>query len=250
VLIKELEHAGHSLFRYRSYVFFSLLPLAAAALLSRHSYLGISHRAELTYEIGCFMLSMLGLIVRMLSIGYAQPGTSGRNTREQVADALNTSGMYSICRHPLYLGNFLMAAGIFLSIGSYWLVIIGLLLYIIVYERIIIAEEGYLLSKFGESFKTWCANTPCVLPHFSAWRKGEWFSMKAAVRGEIYGFTVLVTMFYILNLLKNVRIERALRIEYFWTIFLAITIPTFFVIRFLRKHTRVMDSTEHNESRQ
>jgi protein-S-isoprenylcysteine O-methyltransferase Ste14 len=244
VLIDELERAGHSLFRYRSYVFLILLPLAAIALLSRNGYLGNSRHIELAYEIGCFMVSMLGLVVRMLSIGYAQPGTSGRNTREQIADALNTSGMYSICRHPLYLGNFLMAAGLFLSIGSVWLVIIGLLLYILVYERIIITEEGYLNSKFGESFKTWCASTPCVVPRFSTWRKGEWFSMKAAVRGEIYGFTVLVMMFFILNLLKDFRIERVYRIEYFWTLFLAITIPTFFVIRFLRKHTHVMDSKQ------
>ena len=32
--------------------------------------------------------------------------TSGRNTHDQVADSLNTSGIYSIVRHPLYVGNF------------------------------------------------------------------------------------------------------------------------------------------------
>ena len=181
---------------------FKKVTLAAAALLSRGNYLGHSRGIELTYEIGCFMISLVGLIVRMLSIGYAQPGTSGRNTRTQVADALNTSGMYSICRHPLYLGNFLMAAGLFLSLGVYWLVIIGLLLYIIVYERIICAEEGYLLTKFGDGFKAWCSYTPCVLPKFRSWQKSGRFSMKAAVRGEIYGFSALVTMFYILNLMN------------------------------------------------
>ncbi|NLL27934.1 MAG: DUF1295 domain-containing protein [Bacteroidales bacterium] len=44
-------------------------------------------------------------------------GISGKNTEKQIADFLNTKGMYSIVRHPLYLGDFLMWLGLFIYIG-------------------------------------------------------------------------------------------------------------------------------------
>ena len=239
---EELENAGHKLFRYRSYVFFVLIPLAAAALYSRESYLGNSQRYELIFEICCFIVSLSGLLVRMLSIGYAKPGTSGRNTTEQIADNLNTSGMYSICRHPLYLGNFLMAVGLFMFTGSYWFAIIGAMLYVFVYERIIITEEGFLVTEFGETFKEWAKTTPCVIPRFRAWKPGESFSLKSAVRGEIYGFTAIVTMYFILKTAKDFVILGTFSVNPFWLVVLAVTLPLFFILRFLRKHTLLLDS--------
>lgn len=241
MFIDELEQAGHKLFRYRSYVFFILIPLAVAALFSRDHYFGNSAGIESGYEAFCFAVSLLGLTVRMLSIGYAQPGTSGKNTTEQIADNLNTAGMYSICRHPLYLANFLMALGLFLFVGSYWFVIIGAMLYVFVYERIIITEEGFLLSQFGDRFKEWSKTVPCVIPRFRQWRKGEFFSLKAAIRGEIYGFTDLVILFFVLKVAKDYAILGNVQIDLYWLILVAITIPAFFIIRFLRKHTKLLD---------
>jgi len=54
-------------------------------------------------------LSMFGFIIRAIAIGTTPKGTSGRNTKEgQVAESLNTKGIYSMVRHPLYLGNYFM----------------------------------------------------------------------------------------------------------------------------------------------
>ena len=56
-----------------------------------------------------------------LCVGFTPRGTSGRNTKEgQVAESLNTLGMYSMCRHPLYLGNLLMWLGIVMYMGHLW----------------------------------------------------------------------------------------------------------------------------------
>ncbi|MGB8874133.1 MAG: hypothetical protein WCC75_12145, partial [Desulfobaccales bacterium] len=44
--------------------------------------------------------------------GLPPRGTSGRNTQGQVAETLNTTGIYSLVRNPLYLGNFLIWLGL------------------------------------------------------------------------------------------------------------------------------------------
>ena len=74
-------------------------------------------------------ISVLGFLVRFYTIGTTPKGTSGRNTKEQVADVLNSSGMYSMLRHPLYLGNYLIWLGISLASFNIYFAIIMSLLY-------------------------------------------------------------------------------------------------------------------------
>ena len=57
-------------------------------------------------------MSFFGLGIRVFTVGFTPKNTSGRNTAEQIADVLNTSGIYSMVRHPLYVGNFFMWLGI------------------------------------------------------------------------------------------------------------------------------------------
>lgn len=107
-LLQELEKQGNFLFRYRSYFPLLLLPLAFWV----YSYM-ISRNPELFSATGITMLEiisistcLLGLIIRICTVGFTPANTSGRNTAEgQVADTVNTTGIYSIVRHPLYLGN-------------------------------------------------------------------------------------------------------------------------------------------------
>ena len=66
---------------------------------------------NLTEEMIFLAVSLLGEAIRIITVGHAPRNTSGRNTTEgQVADVINTSGIYSIIRHPLYVGNFLLTS--------------------------------------------------------------------------------------------------------------------------------------------
>ena len=47
-------------------------------------------------------------------------GTSGRNTAKQVADTLNTTGLYSLTRNPLYLGNAVIYMAIACFLQNVW----------------------------------------------------------------------------------------------------------------------------------
>jgi len=86
-----------------------------------------------------------------LYCGYAPRGTSGRHTLRQEAKRLNSSGMYSLLRHPLYLGNALMWLGISLFVHVWWVVVISMLIFWIYYERIMFAEEEFYCNNLATS---------------------------------------------------------------------------------------------------
>jgi protein-S-isoprenylcysteine O-methyltransferase Ste14 len=243
MLIRELERQGDWLFRYRSYVPLALLPLGIIALSYHAEYLGGSPTIELFYEIGCLLISVSGLVVRGIALGHAQPRTSGRNTAEQIADHLNTLGIYSVVRHPLYLGNMLMILGVLLFTKSFYFSLAGMLFYLLFYERIIAREEQFLDGKFGETFREWAARTPLLWPRFSLWREpGYPFNARAAVKGEFYGFTATVTVMMLLDILKNWFIANRLGTSWFWAALFGASLVMFFILRHLRKHTRFFEA--------
>jgi protein-S-isoprenylcysteine O-methyltransferase Ste14 len=160
-LVHELEKSGNWLFRRRSWLPVIVLVLAAG-------YLFIANRSviyfNLTWELTCVIVSVAGELIRSYTVGYVPRNTSGRYVLDQMADELNTSGIYSIVRHPLYVGNFLMWLGPVLFLRSVWCVIIFVLAFWIYYERIIFAEEQYLRRKFGEDYDAWAFRVRSVIP--------------------------------------------------------------------------------------
>ncbi|MEO5570538.1 MAG: isoprenylcysteine carboxylmethyltransferase family protein, partial [Bacteroidia bacterium] len=146
-LVSSFEKSGNYLFKYRGQIPVVLFLLAIPAIAlnpvyNRHFTNAIDYIAALVSAIGFF--------IRAYTVGTTIEGTSGRNTQNQVAEQLNSKGIYSIVRHPLYLGNYLIWIGIVLFTLNIWFVIIVSLLYWIYYERIMIAEEAFLEKKFGE----------------------------------------------------------------------------------------------------
>lgn len=161
---------GNFLFRWRNYTPFFLLPLFFMAVpesAKMERIVGDSSSHLWTYL--CMGISALGLLIRAVAIGYSAPGTSGRNRHGQVADSLNTTGIYSIVRHPLYFGNYMGLLGLMLSTMVWWVVVIGTLIYWLVIERIIETEETFLISKFGDEYIRWSDKTPTFLPNISRW---------------------------------------------------------------------------------
>ncbi|HEX9949697.1 MAG TPA: methyltransferase, partial [Thermodesulfobacteriota bacterium] len=110
-LKKQFERAGDRFFRWRSYLPLLMAGLFIAALLDKPSSWGNSPAAR-WWALSCLGVSLVGLGIRFFTVGFAPRGTSGRNTREQVADSLNTTGMYSILRNPIYLGNAVIWIGL------------------------------------------------------------------------------------------------------------------------------------------
>jgi protein-S-isoprenylcysteine O-methyltransferase Ste14 len=237
MLIDEMEKSGRWLFRWRSY-----LPLAAVVLLLSNLphfvYLFGSHFWDQVWEVICLSFSFLGLFIRIATVGFTPIRTSGRNTKQQVADSLNTSGMYSIVRNPLYLGNFLVGLGFSLFVHVWWVSVIYSLLFIVYYERIIMTEELFLQKKFGSDYLEWSKQTPIFFPRFRQWRYPQLpFNLRKVCRNEHQTFFLIVVVFYFLELISDYFLGEPLMDDPLWNVLAGISFMVFIVFRILHKRS-------------
>ena len=232
-----LEERGRWLFRYRGHLPLLLLPVFAAAFVNSPSVPG----AQIGWETLCLVIAFAGLAVRAATVGFVPARTSGRNTAAQVADALNTTGMYSVVRHPLYLGNAIVLLGVTLLFSCWWLVLIVLLAFGLYYERIMLAEEVFLRRQFGDSFEAWAARVPAIVPNLRGWQRPALpFSLRTVVRREYHGAVAILATFAVLHYLGDLAIARELRPDPRAVGYAVVAALVFGVCRFLKKRTAVL----------
>ena len=140
------------------------------------------------------------------------PGTSERSTTNPRASELRTSGVYSLVRHPLYVANGLMALGLALFPGVWYLPIILVTATLLYYERIAAREEAFLLERFGGTFEAWAAQVPRALPVLRALcrRSTRAFSWKKVLRHEFHGLLVIAAGAFVLDAFQESWRARAL----------------------------------------
>jgi protein-S-isoprenylcysteine O-methyltransferase Ste14 len=160
---------GHRLFKSRSLVPFALLPVVILALPDSSRAARQLGDASVLVQWLAIAVAFTGLLIRCAAVAYAPDGTSSRDTRALRAPSLNTTGMYSIVRHPLYLGAGLMWVGIAMSLGVWWLVAIVAMAYWLYVERLMVVEEAFLAETFPVEFPRWAARTRAFLPRPSDW---------------------------------------------------------------------------------
>ncbi len=237
------EKQGEFLFRGRSYLPLLAAPLVVGALLDPqylHPCLtGFSGRL---WEMFCILISLAGFAVRCLVAGFVPRGTSGRNTQTQVADSLNTTGLYSVVRNPLYLGNFLIILGLLLFIQVWWFALAGIAIFWIFYERIIFTEESFLREKFGSTFVDWSLKTPVFVPNLKHWKKPELpYAWKTMLRREHSTQFGMISTLTVLGIAGDLFTRPGHKIAPFWWIFWGISLVTYLVLRYLKKKTQVLN---------
>jgi protein-S-isoprenylcysteine O-methyltransferase Ste14 len=240
ILRDHLTQLGGKLFRYRSFLPLVILPGFLAAY-GDFSYPFGSHLLDFLWEMLCISIAFIGLTIRILTVGFAPAGTSGRNTKIQTAEHLNTTGMYSLVRHPLYLGNLLIVIGAVLFFRSWWFPLLVLTVFVIYYERIMLVEEQFLQEKFGKLFADWAAKTPAIIPRPSLWKRPDMsFCWRTAVRREYHGFVAILMIFTFLEVWGDFIISGKFSIEPAWVAIFLFGMATYIVIRILVKFTKVL----------
>ena len=240
MLMEEFKKTGNWLFRWRSYLPLLLLVLAVPAVADSASRAG-SHPFPTAWEVLGLAVAFLGLAVRILTVGYVPAGTSGRNTLKQVASSLNVTGMYSVVRHPIYLGNFLMWLGISLLPRCWWFTVITVLIFWLYYERIMFAEECFLWEHFGEEYREWAARTPAFIPRFRHWQKPDLpFSLKSALSREYSTFFTIIVIFTMFNLFRGWWARGSLVPDRLTAALFVIGLLTYVTVRVLKKNTALL----------
>ncbi len=241
-LQEELKSQGDFLFKYRSYLPFGLL--LAGLIFMVYNAQNIS-AADETWLMGALkdtaiFIGLLGLLVRVLTIGYTPKNTSGRNTSEgQIADSLNTKGMYAILRNPLYLGNYLMWLAISMLTGNIAFILIFTLIFWIYYERIVFSEEVFLRQKFGQTYLDWAAKTPPFIPRVFNWKAPNLsFSWKKVLRKERNGLFALFLVFFLFKTIAKYATDHTWIIEDTWLIYgVMITGAMLLILKIIGKTT-------------
>ena len=154
---------GNFFFRYRNWLFiilYLLLFLPSPPLF----------RAEQFGESFWMLPLILGLVVtvsgqmiRGATIGLAYIIRGGRD-KKVYAEDLVTTGIFSHCRNPLYVGNILMLFGVGILSNSMIYIVVIMPLFLFIYQAIVLAEENFLRSKFSTAFDDYCARVNRWVP--------------------------------------------------------------------------------------
>jgi protein-S-isoprenylcysteine O-methyltransferase Ste14 len=240
-LREQLQRQGEWLFRWRSILPMLLLPLLVLAFI-QYSYPGGTPRGESVWEVICAAVSTLGLALRVYAAGTVPRRTSGRNTRKgQVADSLNTTGLYSIVRHPLYLANYLVALGLVIFFHLWWFAAAYTVLFWLYYERIMFAEEEFLRRKFGNHFTTWAARTPLLIPRLANWHSPNLpFSWKTALKREYQTVFLTIASFTVFETISDSLLLNRFCIEPAWLALFGLAVVSFVAVRLLRTQTHIL----------
>ena len=102
--------------------------------------------------IGC-SIGFSGLLIRAWSAGHI------RKNKE-----LTTTGPYAWTRNPLYLGSFIMGAGLMVASGVWWLGLAFAVLYLGIYLPVMRIEARELTQLFGKQYERYAEEVPLFIP--------------------------------------------------------------------------------------
>jgi protein-S-isoprenylcysteine O-methyltransferase Ste14 len=237
-LQEEFNSSGQWLFRWRS-----LLPLLIMALIMVLMLFDPDSEPPWTdgriWQVSSAVVSVLGLIVRIITVGRVPHDTSRRSTRERSASELNHTGMYSIVRHPLYLGNYIMWLGVALAPGIWWLTVLISLAYALYYERIMYSEEEFLRAKFGREYLDWARSTPAIIPNLKLWKPSNLpFSWLTVLRREYASAFAMVLAFTVIGFTDDYEARFPFKFDYVHVIIFTLGFAIYALLRFMKRHTQ------------
>jgi protein-S-isoprenylcysteine O-methyltransferase Ste14 len=157
---------GNFFFKYRNFLFIFLYLLLF--IPSPHLF-PVRYFGE-TYWVWPIIIGLsitiTGQVIRGATIGLAYIVRGGKEGKVYAED-LVTSGIFSHCRNPLYVGNVLMLFGVGVLANSLVYVFVIMPLFFFIYQAIVLAEENFLRNKFGPSFDEYCRRVNRWVPNLS-----------------------------------------------------------------------------------
>ncbi len=221
---------GNYLFKYRS---FTPIPLIVIVFVFFKPEI-IPGWNNLLTAAG-FLVLFFGEIIRIISVGYSFSGTSGRENFLR-ADSLNVTGIYSVVRNPLYIGNLLIYTGLLTVYSNLYALLFFDSLLIIQYFFIIRAEENYLEMRYGDKFTKYKKSVCSIIPSFGHYISPEnkFSRLKVIMKENDSVFNALVIFGLIIMYKLYILFGRIVHGKTFLTYF-GILIISYILIKLLKK---------------
>ena len=141
-----------------------LLARIPASILMGAAIVLLAHPTLNSWLLGLMVVS-LGEALRLWASGHIHKSAE-----------VTTSGPYAMCRHPLYLGHFLVAIGFCIAGNSITAFLIVTVSFFIIYMPTWKNEEQNLIALFGDTYRDFMAHTPALLPRLNSRVTGGSFS--------------------------------------------------------------------------
>jgi protein-S-isoprenylcysteine O-methyltransferase Ste14 len=144
---------GNFLFRYRNAVFPAAM-LALFVLFPPRPFFG-DWAYDRWLDLAGLLVCLLGQGFRAAVVGLAYIKRGGVDKRIFAAKLVQ-EGMFAVSRNPLYLGNIVVLAGVFVIHNNPWAYLLGAAFFLVSYRAIVAAEERYLEGQFGVAYRDYC----------------------------------------------------------------------------------------------
>ncbi len=223
---------GNFLFKYRS---FTPIPLIIIVFVFFKPYIKLSSDNLLT--VAGLIVMFLGEVIRLISVGFSFHGTSGRENFLR-AESLNVSGIYSVVRNPLYIGNLLIYTGLLIVYSNLYALLIFDILLIVQYYFIILSEEEFLKEKYGIEYSKYCEKVNSIFPGFRDYIKPEnkFNRLKVLFKENDSIFNALIIFGIILMYKGYIYSGRVLHGKSF-SIYFGVLILFYIIIKIIKKKT-------------
>lgn len=106
---------------------------------------------------------------------------------------LASTGAYSLVRHPLYLGNFLILVGFAIAAGNWAVMAVVAFFFAFYYPAAIRYEDYKLEGIFGDEWRAWSKNIPGMFPTGLRWKPNQdasWDLRQSMIRNGELVYTV------------------------------------------------------------
>jgi protein-S-isoprenylcysteine O-methyltransferase Ste14 len=133
-----------------------------------------------------------GLAIRLWAAGHVRKDKQ-----------LATTGPYAFVRHPLYVGNHLLALGFCLASGLWWSFLAWGMIALLFYPGTHAHEDKVLHRLFGADWEAWEAEVRALIPRLTPYRpgvRGEWSLSQCWHNGELVIVAILIALLALLYL--------------------------------------------------
>lgn len=108
--------------------------------------------APASFALGAALIA-LGEVIRFVGSGTIKK-----------FEGVTSNGVYKYTRNPLYIGSFILGAGACVMSRDWLFSAMFFVFFILLYSRVIIREERYLVGRYGDDYVRYLAEVPRLIP--------------------------------------------------------------------------------------